>query len=89
MSFKTINYEANGPLAFIRLNRPDKLNGINRGYTIAGMREALLQGLETDIRIETTETDESRQFNDILKTKGTKAAMKWLDDRFKTDETTG
>jgi enoyl-CoA hydratase len=62
---------------------------INRGYTIAGMREALLQGLETDIRIETTETDESRQFNDILKTRGTKAAMKWLDDRFKTEETTG
>ena len=58
---------------------------INQGYTIAGMREALLQGLETDIRIETTETDESRQFNDILKARGTKAAMKWLDDRFKIE----
>ena len=58
---------------------------INQGYTIAGMREALLQGLETDIRIETTDSDESRQFNDILKTRGTKAAMKWLDDRLKTN----
>ena len=55
---------------------------INHGYTIAGLREALLQGLETSIRIETTETDESRQFNQVLKTKGTRAAMQWLENRF-------
>ena len=29
MKFKTIIYEVNGPLALIRLNRPDKLNAIN------------------------------------------------------------
>ena len=62
---------------------------INQSYNTAGMREALLQGLETAIRIETTETDESRKFNDILKTSGTKAAMKWLDDRLKIDQITG
>lgn len=55
---------------------------INHGYALAGLREALLQGLEASIRIETTETDESRQFNDILKTRGTRAAMQWLDTRF-------
>ena len=75
----------------VQIARNDRLavqltrQAINRGYTIAGMREALLQGLETDIRIETTETGESRQFNDILKTRGTKAAMKWLDDRLETN----
>ena len=62
---------------------------INQSYNTAGMREALLQGLETAIKIETTETDESRKFNDILKTSGTKAAMKWLNDRLKTDQATG
>jgi len=62
---------------------------INQSYTMAGMREALLQGLETAIRIETTETDESRKFNDILRTSGTRAAMKWLDDRFKIEQRTG
>jgi enoyl-CoA hydratase len=62
---------------------------INQSYNTAGMREALLQGLETAIKIETTETDESRKFNDILKTSGTKAAMKWLDNRLKIGQTTG
>ena len=62
---------------------------INRSYNTAGLREALLQGLETGIRIETTETDESRQFNDILKKQGTRAAMKWLDERLNTEQTTG
>jgi enoyl-CoA hydratase len=52
---------------------------INRGCEIAGMREALLHGLEVDIEIETTETDESRQFNKILAEQGTKAALAWRD----------
>ena len=54
---------------------------INRGYDISGMREALREALETNILIESTETGESRQFNELLKTQGTKAAIKWLDDR--------
>ncbi len=54
---------------------------INRSYEIAGMRDALLQALELDIEIESTETDESREFNDILRTKGTKAAIAWRDAR--------
>ena len=62
---------------------------INRGYDIAGMREALRQGLETSIVIETTETAESRRFNEILQSEGTKAAIKWLDDRMNTGQVRG
>jgi enoyl-CoA hydratase len=54
---------------------------INRTYEIAGMRDALLQALELDIEIESTETEESREFNEILRTKGTKAAIEWRDAR--------
>jgi len=54
---------------------------INKTYDIAGMRDALLQALELDIAIESTETDESREFNEILRTKGTKAAIAWRDAR--------
>jgi enoyl-CoA hydratase len=56
---------------------------INRSYDIMGMRDALLQGLELDIEIETTETEESRRFNEILKAEGTKAAVAWRDSRLK------
>jgi enoyl-CoA hydratase len=54
---------------------------INRTYEIAGMRDALLHALEVDIEIESTETEESREFNQILRTKGTKAAIAWRDAR--------
>jgi len=54
---------------------------INRSYDIAGMREALLQALELDIVVEATETDESREFNRILRNAGTRAAIAWRDAR--------
>jgi enoyl-CoA hydratase len=54
---------------------------INKTYDIAGMRDALLHALELDIEIESTETDESREFNEILRAKGTKAAIAWRDAR--------
>jgi enoyl-CoA hydratase len=41
------------------------------------MRQALLQALELDVIIETTETAESREFNAILKREGAKAAVAW------------
>jgi hypothetical protein len=41
------------------------------------MRQALLQALELDAIIETTETAESREFNAILKRDGAKAAIAW------------
>ena len=50
---------------------------INRSLDIGGMRQALLAALETDVTIETTETAESRAFNEILKRDGAKAAIAW------------
>jgi enoyl-CoA hydratase len=50
---------------------------INRSSEIAGMRKALLEALEVDIEVELTDTDESRQFNEILKTEGARAAIAW------------
>jgi len=50
---------------------------INRSLDIGGMRQALYAALETDIAIETTETAESREFNEILKRDGAKAAIAW------------
>ena len=41
------------------------------------MRQALAEALETDIEIETTDTPESRTFNDILASDGPKAALAW------------
>ena len=50
---------------------------INRSLDIGGMRQALLAALEIDIVVETNETAESREFNDILKREGAKAAIAW------------
>jgi enoyl-CoA hydratase len=50
---------------------------INRSLDVAGLRQALLQALELDVIIETTETAESREFNAILKREGAKAAVAW------------
>jgi enoyl-CoA hydratase len=50
---------------------------INRSLDVAGLRQALLQALELDMIIETTETAESREFNAILKREGARAAIAW------------
>ena len=54
---------------------------INRSLDVAGMRQALLQALELDVIIETSETAESREFNVILKRDGAKAAIAWRSAR--------
>lgn len=50
---------------------------INRSLDIGGMRQALLAALEVDVTIETSETAESREFNEILKRDGARAAIAW------------
>jgi len=50
---------------------------INRSMEVAGMRRALLDALETDVEIESTDTPETRQFNDIMKNQGARAAIAW------------
>lgn len=62
----------NDPLA-VRLTK----KAINDSVERAGMREALVAALETDIEIETTETPESKEFNRILASDGLKAALAW------------
>ena len=52
---------------------------INRSCEIAGMRDALAEGLETYIQVENTQTDHSREFGQILRTQGTRAAIAWRD----------
>jgi enoyl-CoA hydratase len=52
---------------------------VNATLEIPRMREALEHALELDIAIETTETEESRQFNEILKSEGARAAIAWRD----------
>jgi enoyl-CoA hydratase len=54
---------------------------INSAYEIPGMRNALLHALDLDVVVETTETEESRQFNEILEKDGAKAAIKWRDSQ--------
>jgi len=56
---------------------------INRTYDIMGMRQALLQALETDILIETSGGPERAEFNRIRREQGLKAALAWRDARFR------
>ena len=50
---------------------------INRSLDIGGMRQAMLNALEIDITVETSETAESREFNERLRRDGAKAAIAW------------
>jgi enoyl-CoA hydratase len=54
---------------------------INRSLDIGGMRQAMRHALEIDVAIETSETAESREFNEILKRDGAKAAVAWRSAR--------
>ncbi len=54
---------------------------INRSLDIAGMRQAMLNALELDIVVETTETAESREFNERLRRDGARAAIAWRSAR--------
>ncbi len=62
----------NDPLA-VRLTK----KAINESLEAAGMRDALRAALETDIEIETTQTPESQAFNEIIESRGLKAALAW------------
>lgn len=67
----------------LQIARNDRLavrltkQAVNRAMDTAGMRQALRDALETDVEIETTETDESRAFNEVLQREGPKAAIAW------------
>jgi enoyl-CoA hydratase len=63
---------ANDALA-VRLTK----KAINDTFQHMGMRAALLEALQLDVEIETTETEESRNFNRVLKEQGPRAAIAW------------
>jgi len=56
--------------------------GINRGFDTAGMRKALLDALELDVEIESTETPESKAFNTRMERDGIRAAIEWRRAQF-------
>lgn len=69
----------------IALMDPDSVRltkqAINQSYEIMGMSRALAAGIDTSVEIETTETDLRRQFNEILRQQGMKAALAWREKR--------
>ncbi len=55
---------------------------INRTYDIMGLREALQEALEIDLEIEAQGSPDKRQFMDIARRDGLRAAIAWRDARF-------
>ncbi len=55
---------------------------INRSFEMMGMLAALDMGLDADIQIEALESPEGKQFKEISKRDGLKAALAWRDARF-------
>lgn len=71
----------------MEIARNDKLavqvtkQAINHAMEIGSMREALKHALELGTAIETTETPTSREFDEILKNQGIRAALEWREDK--------
>jgi enoyl-CoA hydratase len=55
---------------------------INRTYEIMGMGEALEAALDIDLQIEGEGTADKRQFMEIARRQGLRAAIAWRDARF-------
>lgn len=55
---------------------------VNRSYEAMGMRQALLTGLDIDVEINATPSEEKLEFNRIRSEEGLKAAIAWRDARF-------
>jgi enoyl-CoA hydratase len=55
---------------------------VNRSYDIMGLRQALALGLDIDVDINATPSNEKREFARIRKEQGVKAAIAWRDARF-------
>ncbi|HKW53145.1 MAG TPA: enoyl-CoA hydratase-related protein [Stellaceae bacterium] len=55
---------------------------INRSYEIMGMGEALVAALDIDLQIEGEGTADKRQFMEVVRRDGLRAALAWRDARF-------
>ena len=58
---------------------------INRTYEIMGLREAMRSGVDLDVEITCLDTPDRRQFREISRREGLKAALAWRDARFDRD----
>lgn len=71
----------------VALMDPDSVRmtkqAINQTYEIMGLSRALAMGIDTSVQIETTETPLRKQFNEILREQGMKAALAWREQRLK------
>ncbi len=56
---------------------------INRSYEAAGLRQAVLAGLDIDVLIESIGGQEKAEFNRLRQDKGLKAAIEWRDARYR------
>lgn len=71
----------------LEIARNDKLavqitkQAINTSMEIGHMREAMKHALELELAIETTETPASITFDEILRTKGVRAALEWREEQ--------
>jgi len=69
----------------VALMDPDSVRmtkqAINQTYEIMGMSRALAMSVDTSINIETTETPLRKQFNQILRDQGMRAALAWREQR--------
>ena len=59
---------------------------INQTYDIMGLGKALRMGADTSVAIETLETELRKQFNQILRRDGMKAALAWREARLSNDD---
>ncbi len=83
----------NAALALARevaLMDPDSVRmtkqAINQTYEIMGLGKALRMGADTSVKIETLETELRKQFNQILRDDGMKAALAWREARLNSDD---
>lgn len=71
----------------VALMDPDSVKltkqAINRTYEYMGLNKALDNGIETSVKIETLETDLRKEFNEVFRKKGLKAAVAWREQRLK------
>ena len=73
----------------VALMDPDSVRmtkrAINQSYEIMGLSRALRMGADTSVEIETLETELRREFNQILREQGMKAALAWREARLEQD----
>jgi enoyl-CoA hydratase len=69
----------------VALMDPDSVGmtkqAINQTYETMGLSKALHMAADTSVKIETLETELRRQFNQILRSEGMKAALIWRESR--------